>query len=244
MTMESDPRLTERDARAVDAVFEAGIDVDATPSADVDADRIERVRAVVALLGHLPDEESADDLVDRTLGRIQQSIDDEERRRRLDEQVGQLAGGPIRTRWSIHLRELAAAAAVVLIGISVIWPFLNRDPALNWDQGDSMTAGMSGLIAAPRREAVQPVFPPTRQNATQLDAVMVADLTQLLGPNDVSFDQPQPTMMSQRWIDRVYRDQNGNTFRIRWMLVPAGSAASQATDSTTGPGATTPVSGP
>lgn len=115
------PRITdlsEGDRRALDALVQAGLD-----SQNVPADhrpRAERLAATLSLLDHMPEERTGDLLAARTLQRI-------ERRRQQDrftQQIEGLAAGGGGFS-GFRLSDAAAAAAVFLISISLLWPMLS-----------------------------------------------------------------------------------------------------------------------
>ncbi len=121
--------LDQRDAAAVDAAlalmrgghagaapgFVPGANFAAT-SDSTDAARVARAVALLELMRQWPAEEPAADLTQRALSRIH----DVEQRRRLAMQIDRLSGPAVAFRW----RELMGVAAVVLIGLSVLWPVL------------------------------------------------------------------------------------------------------------------------
>jgi hypothetical protein len=114
--------LCPQDQTAVDALVEAGFDLEAL--SDSHRRRGERVMQLLGLLDQLPHEEPGDLLVARTMAAIENTRHQE----RLSQHIDRLAGagsgtgsgGPIR----VHLRELVATAAMFLIGVSLLWPML------------------------------------------------------------------------------------------------------------------------
>ena len=98
----SGPRLTERD------------DV-----RDVDPQRIERVEAVLELVGMCPAVDAPDDLVRRTLGRIT-------RHEATDPDVARLHAQGRGVDAPIRMREILAVAAMLLVAASLILPVLAK----------------------------------------------------------------------------------------------------------------------
>lgn len=111
------PTLSPPDAQAVDCWLQAHTGSLDSESSSADPARQHRVASLLALLNHWPVEEPSPDLIDRTLAGIRQL----DRQRRLAVQIQALAAG---RSWSLAWRELAAVAAVVLIGLSLLWPVL------------------------------------------------------------------------------------------------------------------------
>lgn len=119
--------LSEADAQALDALL-AGSRVSAQAGAHAaayagDPQRIERVSKVLSLLDALPVAEPSNDLVARTMTAIEQT----RQRERFASQVQMLAGsdGSLGVGW----RQILSAAAVFIIGISLLLPFLSRSRA-------------------------------------------------------------------------------------------------------------------
>jgi hypothetical protein len=109
--------LSPQDAQAVDHVLDGGAP-GAPGDAPADARRVAKVRDVLALLDQWEAQQPPADLARRTMERI----NDVRNRRRFAEQAQALAGAPGAFRWS----ELIAVAAVLMIGLSVMWPVLSQ----------------------------------------------------------------------------------------------------------------------
>lgn len=107
-------QLCDADQAAVDTLFD-----DQIPDTDADPARVERVQQVVAGLDHLSAGDPPDDLVKRTLERIEQS------KPRPFERPGPGAGFGLPLRFA----ELGAVAAMLLIGISLLWPVMEMHRA-------------------------------------------------------------------------------------------------------------------
>ncbi|MCK4873979.1 MAG: hypothetical protein KAS72_14755 [Phycisphaerales bacterium] len=210
MNQMNEPMLNPDDAQAVDRLVEAGFDAQAAVNAEPARQRrIERAAALLAALDALPDERAGDDLVDQTLARIQSAIDGEEQQRRFDTQAAALATGPIRSRWSLGLRELAGVAAVILLGLSALWPLMNGSTSVDgplWDapQG-TITAGFAGS------QAMEPVGPPARSG----QPLVMVDKHNPLKAIIIINDQPREFLISSRWQDRVVRYPDGTVKRFR-----------------------------
>ncbi len=126
--------LSPADRQAVDALIEAaargtaalklaGFDEDATtvmPLPAGDGTRAERASKLLALIGHCPTVNPSDDLVHRTLTKI----NTEGFKQPVYQSFGYGLAGPS-FRWS----DLLGVAAVIMIGFSLIWPVLERSRA-------------------------------------------------------------------------------------------------------------------
>ncbi len=110
-------RLTAPDADALDALVEAGWRVDDVPHGF--RARAARVTGLLSLLDITGVESSTDDLVDRTF----QLVTMERARARKTADRAAASGLGVRGR-SIGLRDILSAAAMILIGVSVLWPLL------------------------------------------------------------------------------------------------------------------------
>ncbi len=134
-------RLSETDARALETAMgwlnatdtEQGTLRLAAGGGD---ERSDRVASVVELLDHCGVEQLPDDLVSRTLVRVRQIKQQD----RFDRQIEQLSGGGI--GGGLWWGELAAMAAVVLVGVSLLLPALNRV------RGDARRAACAGNLGA------------------------------------------------------------------------------------------------
>lgn len=128
--------LCEDDQQAFDALLAAGFNPKAVdPQLQP---RAKRLAQVMGLLDNLPAPSPGDLLVERTIQRIHEARQKE----RYTQQIQSLSGstGP-GFRWT----ELVAAAAMVLIGISLIWPTFSRSRANAQQyacQANLATAGM------------------------------------------------------------------------------------------------------
>ena len=83
--------------------------------------RAVRISQVLDLIGQCPAAPPADDLVERTIAHIQS----EKQRQRFASQIQSLADSGPGFGWS----ELMTVAAVLLIGLSLLWPVLERSRA-------------------------------------------------------------------------------------------------------------------
>lgn len=138
--------LSEQDRQAVDLMVEHGFELEALP-AGVPGEVRRRAQAVAGLLSVLDRAGTAQpsaNLVERTLARI----DDARQRERFTQHIRSMASGPsagpgvpLGVRWP----ELIAVAAMLLIGVSLLWPVLNHSRAtarLIADQSNLMALGM------------------------------------------------------------------------------------------------------
>ena len=138
--------LCEADGEALDVALDhrrRGLSPGAGPVPAGSRERVERVAAVLNLLQRLhelgPDEADATrdgDLVARTM----QAVADARQRERFAQQV-QMFADPPRTL-GLSWRQVATAAAVFLLGISVLMPVLDRSRA------DAQRAACSANLAA------------------------------------------------------------------------------------------------
>ena len=110
------PTLSPEVLEALDAAIErrAGINHTSNVSADADA----KVASLLSLLDQMPAEAPSDDLVARTLKRIET-----ERVRSIVEDEPSDASG---FRIGFRMGELAVIAAMLIVGISLVWPMLDQ----------------------------------------------------------------------------------------------------------------------
>lgn len=130
----SDPTLHPDDADALDRLVEADYsEVQADPTGR--DRRLAGVAAVLRRLDALPPVDPSADLTDRTLARIQEAITAEERALRV--------GAGDRSWWARTSRRVAAAAAVVTLGLVAVWPVQQGRDALDADtmRQETITAG-------------------------------------------------------------------------------------------------------
>lgn len=113
--------LSPADGDALDAILEArarGLDRGPLPPGS--ADRAERIERLLGLLDRYPADEPAEDLTQRTMDRVRQA----RQRERFAQQV-QMLTGP-RSGLGVGWRQIAAAAAVFIIGFSLLLPVMQR----------------------------------------------------------------------------------------------------------------------
>ncbi len=114
--------LSSADAAALDAFLQASVasphPIDPSASdASANADpRTAQLHLILQLLNEHPVQAPSDDLTNRVLLKVQQ----EEQRRQLAMQIQALSAPAVAFRW----REMFAVAAVLLMGLSVLWPTL------------------------------------------------------------------------------------------------------------------------
>lgn len=94
-----------------------GEQVDST--AHVDQARLDAGQRWLNRIGHWPAEDPPADLVARTMHRIDQV----KQRQRFNSQIQALAGS---SSQGLPMRELLTAAAVILIGLAIVWPVLEQ----------------------------------------------------------------------------------------------------------------------
>jgi hypothetical protein len=145
----ADDAMTFEDAAALDAWVMNGYQAERVPgSLRERARRHERLGALVAAA---PANLAADSLVERTLERVQASIDGDQDRMRLDADRARLGSG-------LRLADLISVAAVLLIAGAVIWPVFHRvrDQSRQFAcQGNmASTARAFGLYATSNRESL------------------------------------------------------------------------------------------
>lgn len=116
--------LKPEDAEVLDAILEArsyGADVGPLPPGS--AKRAEKLRGVLQLLEKMPVESVPSDITDRTL----ESIRNARQRARFAEQIDMLKFGSASSGgFNINMRQAASAAAILIIGISLLLPTLSR----------------------------------------------------------------------------------------------------------------------
>lgn len=130
--------LCREDARALDALVEQAFNVNAVPARH--QPRAEKLMDVLELLEHTPAANPGDILVHQTLTRVSRARQQERFTQQIQQLGGSSTGGP-----GFRLGELVAAAAVVLISVSLIWPVLARSRA-----GSQQFACKQNLAAAGR----------------------------------------------------------------------------------------------
>lgn len=110
-TAEAQPELTPMDAEALDAWMLAGGAVDRVPAPL--RERAERLHGMATMVSHGPQPEASGDLVDKLMTRVAATPTQQ----RPDPQP-EIAG-------RIRLADLMSIAAVLVVGVSVIWPMLS-----------------------------------------------------------------------------------------------------------------------
>ena len=91
------------------------------PSPQETDPRVQRVCRLMSLIQHCACESPPSDLTQRTIARIAH----QRQRQRFAQQIQSLAGPPSRFQW----RELLTVAAVLMIGLSLLWPMMVRSRA-------------------------------------------------------------------------------------------------------------------
>lgn len=158
------PQLSAAEARAVDALLaslartraerDAGsklrLSGGVAALAPEDAAKAAKVAALFHLIGRCPAEDPPADLTRRTLDRIA----DDRRQRWFAEQAQALAGPRVGMTW----REVAAVAAILVVGFSLLFPMVGRmreDARRVACVGNLQTAGMAiGRYAADNQDSM------------------------------------------------------------------------------------------
>jgi len=112
--------LHPEDARAVDALVEAGFDIDQVPADR--KPRAERVDNLLGLLRRLPAEDPGDLLIERTLQSIREA-----RRREIAERDAAATVAP--NGFGIRWNDILAVAAMLLITFSIAMPMVSHNRA-------------------------------------------------------------------------------------------------------------------
>ncbi|NJL31596.1 MAG: hypothetical protein HC898_08170 [Phycisphaerales bacterium] len=105
--------LSPADAQALDMLLEAS---PASAAPQHNDPRVQQLKQILELLDQHPVMDPSADLTQKVLGKIKE----EEQRRELAMQIQSLAAPTVAFRW----REMFAVAAVLLMGLSVLWPTL------------------------------------------------------------------------------------------------------------------------
>ncbi len=137
--MSSAPRLSDDDARLLDALAEEGLDPSRlTELPAVDRARAQAILRALAALDHLPAPEPDTALVSRVMERVDEL--EAERRERM-----RLAPASIRRRWRVP--DVVTIAAVLLLALGVGWPLVQSVRGASWrDQcGRNLAMISSGL---------------------------------------------------------------------------------------------------
>ncbi|MDH3584097.1 MAG: hypothetical protein OER86_07770 [Phycisphaerae bacterium] len=117
MSEDSLPRLCDADADAIDALMDHGLDPTAVPGKL--RPRAQGLSRLLGLLDDLPEERADDLLIARTLKKVADSRRAAQFSRHIDDlaPAGRIGAG-------LPLRQVAGAAAIVLLSVSLLWPML------------------------------------------------------------------------------------------------------------------------
>ena len=117
--------LCDKDAQALDALLDKQSGHLQLTQSEEDAKRQQKVQQLLALLDTLPanDADADDDLVEKTMARVAAA----KQRERFATQVQMLAE-PRRTL-GVSFGQIAAAAVLMLVGASLLFPFLEQNRA-------------------------------------------------------------------------------------------------------------------
>lgn len=130
-------RLSASDQQALDALMAAGLDGAAVEPAH--ADRAAQITQLLALLEHLPEERTGDLLTERTLA----AIDRARQKERFAEQIDTLSRGRGMSI-GFSLPDVAAVAAIFIVGMSLLWPMLESVRATSRQIACQANLGMAG----------------------------------------------------------------------------------------------------
>lgn len=128
----TEPTLSVDDQRAIDALMEAGFDArlmntrasgSLASGGGVDPRRINAVNNLLGLMNDYPVDDCEPALLDATLARIDRLEDD--RAERLNFDVRQEEAQSISSGRRIRLPDFITVAAVILIGVGILWPTLS-----------------------------------------------------------------------------------------------------------------------
>jgi len=116
-----EPRLSLDDQRAFDALHEAGFARQSMEAASLeDARRADAMCALLGLMCDYPVEDAQESLLDATMARIDQAEHERVARMKFDTRQERSESG--RRWWRVP--DFITVAAVLLIGVSVLWPML------------------------------------------------------------------------------------------------------------------------
>lgn len=142
--------LSPADAQALDMLLEAS-SASATPQHN--DPRTEQLKQILALLDQHPVMDPSADLTQKVLGKIKE----EEQRRELAMQIQSLAAPTVAFRW----REMFAVAAVLLMGLSVLWPTLAASREEARRLACQYNLGLTGMAMARYASDQQGLMPRT-----------------------------------------------------------------------------------
>ncbi len=118
----SHPELSPDDHRLLDALVEAGFDIEALEGLSPDQRRrAEALGNLFGLLSDYPAEDADDTLIHATLARIGRH--EEEQAARMAFEAQREAEG---NRWRIRMPDFITVAAALLIAASVLWPIISH----------------------------------------------------------------------------------------------------------------------
>lgn len=135
--IEQHPTLCPQDQRLLDALVASGFDRRALePLSTTDRQRVDALFTTFGLLHDYPVEDADDALLDATLARIERADAEQRERMALDAERARAFSG----RRRIRIPDFITVAAVLLIGVSVVWPVLSyvRNRSIDIACGDNM----------------------------------------------------------------------------------------------------------
>src|SRR5262245_49979945 len=122
----SEPTLSVDDQRALDALVDAGYDArlvnPRSTDGAADARRVEAAAKLLGLMKDYPVEDCEPALIDATLARIDRLEDDHAARLRFDSRQDESREF---FRGRIRMPDFITVAAVILIGVGILWPTLS-----------------------------------------------------------------------------------------------------------------------
>lgn len=128
--------LMPDDEEAIDALMSTGFEADRVPRAL--RERAERVVGLMGLVGSGGVEDGRAQLIERTLAGVQSSINETSDRMQFD------PAGARRGR-SLRLSDLTAVAALLIVGVSVVWPMLTAVGAHNSRSACTSSMAVAGI---------------------------------------------------------------------------------------------------
>lgn len=111
-------RLSDADQQALNVLVEHGYDLERVPAEH--RERARHMLTLLSLLDTLPGASAPDLLTARTLDAVERCRQQE----RFTQQIQELTTA--RTPGGLSMREVAAVAAMVLVGVSLLWPVLSN----------------------------------------------------------------------------------------------------------------------
>ena len=120
---EQHPDLSSNDRQVLDALMDNGFDIEALePLSESDRARARRLLTLFGLMHDYPVDDPEDVLIDATLAGIDRFEREREQRLHFDQTPAEELSGGRR----IAIPNLITVAAIVLIGVSIMWPVMSN----------------------------------------------------------------------------------------------------------------------